>query len=181
MGPSSAFDIPNLFAFLMWRLTQMANLLLIYHLVLNKDLEITAMISVFSLGSLPFSSSRPPHSFTLVPRSDNLKQSLTYKTFTFVILAHVSFSDSSFPANILCCTGRKGQQRSRQQQPFGSTLFKTCSFTNKTLKQHICLYQRSSPKKVFVKELAWTTVPLPLATAFPEQISGSQMFGLDTR
>lgn len=36
---SSAFDIKTLFAFLMWRLRQMATLLLIHHLVLEREGE----------------------------------------------------------------------------------------------------------------------------------------------
>lgn len=37
LEPSSTFDIPNLFAFLMWRMRQMANLLLIHHLALERE------------------------------------------------------------------------------------------------------------------------------------------------
>lgn len=37
LEPSSAFDVPNLFAFLMWRLRQMANLLLIHRFVLERQ------------------------------------------------------------------------------------------------------------------------------------------------
>lgn len=37
LEPSSTFDIPNLFAFLMWRLRQTASLLLIHHLVLETE------------------------------------------------------------------------------------------------------------------------------------------------
>lgn len=137
-APSGAFicfDIPNLFAFLMWRPRQTANLLLIHHLVLER--EIMSMMMMMMMISLLFSVYLRGHFFSphplpdlLTPSlwflSDNLNQSfassLFIKAFTFVILPHI------------CCLAALSQQTSSAAQEGRRSTFMTAA--NSPLVQH---------------------------------------------